>query len=150
MGLLVSCVYIILITRLLVDQLNEKWWSENQSVKRYFVLTFTVSNPYILLWEFDCKWEDRFFPRREDLSLLEVTGKMGLRYGLIVLFFTCTLWFNITHTETHTHTKMQHTGANRLTQPYKYILTTPVLCCCVVCMEWTICWHLKFILQSFT
>ena len=42
-----SRVYVILITRLLVYQLNQKWWSENESVKIYFlVLTFTVKPLY--------------------------------------------------------------------------------------------------------
>ena len=34
------------------------------------------------------------------------------------------LWFDITHRERHT----THSGANRLTYPYKYIFTPPFMC----------------------
>ena len=46
-------------------------------------------------------------------------------------FFTGALIWYHTHTHTHTHTNAQtHTaqpGASRLTHPYKYIFTPPVM-----------------------
>ena len=40
------------------------------------------------------------------------------------------LWFDITHknTHTHTHTQTSHSGASRLTHPYKYMFTLPAMC----------------------
>ena len=62
--------------------------------------------------------------------------KLNPSYGFLLV-----LWFDITHTNTHTHThththtytKTQTkahmtTGVNRLTHPYKYISTPPVMC----------------------
>ena len=38
--------------------------------------------------------------------------------------FLLVIWFDITNTQTH----KAHLGASRLTHPYKYIFTPPVLC----------------------
>ena len=44
--------------------------------------------------------------------------------------FLQVLWFNLTqtHMQTHTDKDTAHSGASRLTHPYKYIFTPPVIC----------------------
>ena len=51
----------------------------------------------------------------------------------ILWFFTGTQILYQTHTHTHTHARTHarthtHSGASRLTRPYKYIFTPPVMC----------------------
>ena len=41
-----------------------------------------------------------------------------------ILWFLLVLWFDITYTQTHT----THPGVSRLSHPYKYIFTPPVMC----------------------
>ena len=51
------------------------------------------------------------------------------------------LWFDITQIQNHT----AHSGANRLTHSYKYILTPPVMCSQQLsALHWIIHWYQKF------
>ena len=65
----------------------------------------------------------------------------------IMCFFTGTLIWYHTHTNTQTHTA--HLGASRLTQPHKYIFPPPVMCSEQLpllhsMIKWITRWYQKF------
>ena len=54
----------------------------------------------------------------------KASSLLSTEVSQIMLFFAGTLIWYHTHTQTHT----AHSGASRLTHPYKYIFTSPVMC----------------------
>ena len=63
-----------------------------------------------------------------------------------VLFAGTLIWYH-THTQTHTpQTHTARTGASRMTYPYKYIFTPPVMCSQQLSLlhKWIIHWYQKF------
>ena len=58
------------------------------------------------------------------------------------------IWYH-THTHTHKQWHTVHTGANRLTYPYKYILTPPVMYSHqLAALHWITFWCQQFTLRS--
>ena len=70
-------------------------------------------------------------------------------WGLTQCGFLLVHWFDITHTQTHT----VHSWARRLTHPYKYIFTPPIMCSQQLpllhwMIKWIIHWYQKFIFHN--
>ena len=81
----------------------------------------------------------------EDLAVCFML--QGVKFTVVwhLWFFTGTLiWYN-THINTNTHRYTAHAGANRLTHPYKYIVTQYSMCSQrLSVLHWVIHWYQKF------
>ena len=76
----------------------------------------------MILWICTCR---ALAPRyHKDLVVCFLQQGVCLLRSNIRRVFLLVLWFDITHIQRYT----AHTGANRLTYPYKHILTPPVMC----------------------
>ena len=65
---------------------------------------------------------------KKDLDVFYVT-RHKVYWGLTHnVFFLAVLWFDITHIQTHKHRHTAHSQSSRLTHPYKFIFTLPVMC----------------------
>ena len=87
-------------------------------------VTYDIQFYLMIIWIYSCQALVPYYQKDLDVCLMQ----QGIRFTEvwhIMLFFTGTLIWYYTHKNTQTHTA--HSGASRLTNPYKYIFPPPVM-----------------------
>ena len=87
-------------------------------------VTYDIQFYLMIIWIYTCQALVPYYQKDLDVCLMQ----QGIRFTEvwhIMLFFTGTLIWYYTHKNTQTHTA--HSGASRLTNPYKYIFPPPVM-----------------------
>ena len=86
--------------------------------------TFDVLFYLMITWIYTCRALVLQYQKDLDVCFLQ----QGIKFTEVwhIMCFLLVLWFDITHTNTQTHTA--HSGASRLAHPYKCIFTPSVMC----------------------
>ena len=87
-------------------------------------VTYDIQFYLMIIWIYTCQALVPYYQKDLDVCLMQ----QGIRFTEvwhIMLFFTGTLIWYYTHKNTQTHTA--HSGASRLTNPYKYIFPPPIM-----------------------